>query len=468
MKLSAVPKEQPQRDTAASPAEDAATTALPLIPLSGWGRYPIIRGIEARSEHLERITAGAVLTRGLGRSYGDASLPPADHHSVAASPLADRLIAFDPASGRLRAEACLSLAKLVEVFLPRGWFTPVTPGTQFVTLGGMVAADVHGKNHHRDGCFGEHVSALTMRVADGRIIECSAAHEPELLRATLGGMGLTGHILEVEFRMKPVPSAWIWSESERLPDLDSLIDCVKRSSASWPYTVCWMDGLSTGAALGRGIVMRGRWAEPAEAPPHLPAKKPTLSVPITLPPWALQSWAVKAFNSVYYWQHGQRTHRGIVHPQAFFYPLDVIHHWNRVYGPRGFTQYQCVLPATGPHPSLHKFLRVMTEHGGTPFLCVVKDCGAEGTGMISFPKPGITFALDFPIGPHTQRLVDALNAVVIAEGGRIYLAKDAFTRAEHFRAMEPRLDAWTNVRRKWDPKGTLRSALSVRLFGDQP
>lgn len=426
----------------------------------------MVMGDEVLSEDLERVTQGAALTRGLGRSYGDASLPADRSHRVAGSALADRLIAFDPDTGRLRAEAGLSLHKLNEWFLPRGWFTPVTPGTQFVTLGGMVAADVHGKNHHCDGSFGKHVIALKMRVADGRILECSDAHAPELLRATLGGMGLTGHILEVEFRMKKVPSSWIWGESERLPNLDSLIDCVKRSSATWPYTVCWMDGLSTGTELGRGIVMRGRWATADEAPSHLPPPKPAVSVPFTLPSWLLQPWAVRAFNALYYRRHGTRVHRGIIHPQTFFYPLDAIRHWNRVYGSRGFTQYQCLLPVSGPHPSLHRLLEVMRHNGGTPFLCVVKDCGAEGKGMMSFPKPGITFALDFPISANTQQLVDAMNEVVLAEGGRVYLAKDAFTRAAHFRAMEPRLEEWNRVRRHWDPDGTLRSAQSVRLLGD--
>ncbi len=439
----------------------------PPTTLSGWGRYPLVSAQETRAENLEGIAADAVLTRGLGRSYGDSSLPPSGDHRVAASVLADRLIAFDPTTGRLRAEAGFSLAKLIEVFLPRGWFTPVTPGTQFVTLGGMVAADVHGKSHHRDGSFGAHVTGLTLRVADGRIIECSDTREPELFRATLGGMGLTGHILEVEFRLQRVPSPWILAESERVSNLDRLIEVLKQSSAAWPYTVCWMDGLSTDVATGRGIVMRGRWAEPSEAPTQSPPRKPSVAVPFVLPNWVLQAWAVRTFNALYYWRHGAAVRRGIIHPQTFFYPLDAVRNWNRIYGSRGFTQHQSVVPAAGPDPSLHRLLAVMREHGGAPFLCVVKDCGAEGKGMLSFPKPGITFALDFPNrGAATQRLVDAMNEAVIAEGGRVYLAKDAFTRAEHFRAMEPRLDAWNRVRRQWDPDGKLRSAQSVRVLGD--
>lgn len=455
------------RHAAPTSAQDTNVSAGVPSTLSGWGRYPLVRGCELRSEDLHRITAGAILTRGLGRSYGDASLPPADHHVVAASTLADRLLAFDVETGTLRAEAGCSLRQLIRIFLPRGWFTPVTPGTQYVTLGGMVAADVHGKTHHRLGSFGEHVTAVKLRVADGRVLECSDAHEPELFRATLGGMGLTGHILEVEFRLRRVASPWIWGESERMPDLDSLIAGLKRASSTWPHTVCWMDGLSRGPARGRGIVMRGRWAEPAEAPRRCPRQKRTIAVPFVLPNWILNRPAVAAFNAAYYWKHGAGIRRGIVHPETFFYPLDAIRHWNRVYGRRGFTQYQCVLPVSGPDPALHRFLDVIAAHGPLPFLCVVKDCGAEGKGMLSFPRPGISFALDFPMQPgRTQRLVDALNEFVIAAGGRVYLAKDALTRAEHYRAMDPRLPAWQAVRRQWDPHAKLRSAQSVRLFGD--
>ncbi len=441
---------------------------LPLAELSGWGHYPVVEGYERRSEDLEQITQDVVLTRGLGRSYGDSSLPPAGGHVVAATPLADRLLDFDPDSGVVRAEAGVPLMRLNRVFLPRGWFTPVTPGTQYVTLGGMVAADVHGKNHHRDGCFGEHVQALKMRVADGRIIECSDAIERELFRATLGGMGLTGHILEVAVQLRRVPSPWIWQESERLPDFDTLLGRLQEAGKVWPYTVCWADFMARrDKDLGRGLLIKGRWAEPAEAPAHPPRWRHTWAIPFRMPSWLLQPWMVQVGNRLNYWKHGARAAAGIVHPEAFFYPLDIIREWNRAYGRRGFTQYQCVLPGPSDHPRHHRFLDALRTHGAAPFLCVIKDCGPEGKGMLSFPRPGISYALDFPVrGEPTQRLVDAFNELVIAEGGRIYLAKDAFTRAEHFRAMEPRLEAWNAVRRKWDPHGRLKSAQSVRLLGD--
>ena len=435
--------------------------------LSGWGRVPV-PGREVRSEDLEALTRDAVLCRGLGRLYGDSSLPPPSHPVVAGASLADRILSFDPATGVLRAEAGFSLREMNRIFLPRGFFTPVTPGTEYVTLGGMVAADVHGKNHHRAGCFGNHVRALRMRVADGRIVECSREVEPDLFRATVGGMGLTGHILEVEFPLVRVSSQWIVTESERIEDIDQFIAGLKAAGPLWPYTLGWIDCLSQGKALGRGILMRGRFAEPGEAPPHPPRPIPHLAVPFVLPGWVVGPWSVRAFNWLWYHRHVPRVKRGVVSPEWFFYPLDFVAHWNRMYGPRGFTQYQCVVPDAAGHGAARRFLELLTARGGASFLCVIKDCGPEGFGLLSFPLPGISIALDIAINDRTQSLVDALNELVIAEGGRIYLAKDALTRAEHFKKMEPRLEQWTRIRRKWDPAGRLRSAQSVRVLGDAP
>jgi FAD/FMN-containing dehydrogenase len=451
-----------------SPAEAPARGPAALSELAGWGYYPRVQGWEERSEDLERITRDAVLTRGLGRSYGDSSLPPPGRHKVAGSPLADRLLSFDPETGVVRAEAGFVLMNLNRLFFSRRWFTPVTPGTHYVTIGGMAAADVHGKNHHVVGCFGEHVRALRMRVADGRILECSDAHERELFRATLGGMGLTGHILEVEFAMQRIPSPWIWQESEQVPDFDSALERLEQAGKLWPFTVLWSDLLAPDAHLGRGLLMKGRWAEPGEAPQAAPRRRPAPALPVRLPSWLLQPWMVALHNLGKYWWHGAAPRAGIIHPESFFYPLDVVREWNRAYGRRGFTQYQAVLPGPHSHPRHWRFLRVLRERGGTVYLCVIKDCGPEGKGTLSFPKPGVSYALDIPIDAQTQALVDALNDVVVAEGGRVYLAKDAFTRAHHFRAMEPRLDAWNAVRRAWDPHGRLKSAQSIRLLGDRP
>jgi decaprenylphospho-beta-D-ribofuranose 2-oxidase len=433
--------------------------------ISGWGRTAV-RGRELFSEDLRGLTRDVPLSRGLGRSYGDSSLPPPSRAVVANTTLADRLLAFDAATGVLRAEAGLSFAAMHRVLLPRGFFAPVTPGTQHITLGGAVAADVHGKNHHVAGCFGAHVKSLLLRVADGRIVTCSPEHERDLFRATIGGMGLTGHLLEVEFQLERVPSAWIYRETERIPSIDAFLAGLSQAAGAWPHTMGWIDCLSGGRNLGRGILMRGRWAAPAEAPPYAPSPPLRPTVPIEMPGAVLSRFSVSAFNELLYRSHVPAVRRGLVHPESFFFPLDGIRHWNRLYGRRGFTQYQCVLPRAAGARAVRALLELLALRGGASFLCVIKDCGPEGLGLLSFPKPGVSIALDVPIRIGTQALVDALNELVIREGGRIYLAKDTFTRPEHFRAMEPRLPEWQEIRRRWDPERRLRSAQSVRVLGD--
>jgi len=438
----------------------------PAPTVSGWGRIAL-PGREDFSEDLVKLSEDAVLSRGLGRAYGDSACPPASDPRVATTTLADRILSFDEETGILRAEAGLSLFELKRFFLPRHWFTPVTPGTQFVTLGGAVAADVHGKNHHVEGCFGEHVTKLLMRVADGRILECGPDEEPELFWATVGGMGLTGHILEVEFRMQRVASAWIEGESFRVPNIDSFIDHLKEAAAEWPMTMGWIDCLSKGSKLGRGILYRGRWAKPSDAPNKPPAPKKRVSIPFEFPSWLLNKLTVAAFNELLYRSHIPERKASIQHPDQFFYPLDKILHWNKMYGKRGFTQYQCVLPDSAGRGAARRFLEYLTELGGaSSFLCVIKDCGPENKGMLSFPMRGISIALDLSVDDGTKQLVDDLNRLVIEMGGRIYLAKDNFTSAADYRAMEPRLDKWLAVRDKWDPERRIRSAQSVRILGD--
>lgn len=447
------------------PAGASAPAAGTRRPLAGWGRHPVVEGVERLSEDLTEITDEAVLSRGLGRAYGDASLPPADaSRHVAATRLADRILSFDPQTGMLRAEAGLSLAELNRIFLPRGWASPISTGTAFVTLGGMVASDVHGRNHHVAGCFGEHVRSLRMRTADGRILEVGEDAEPELFHATFGGMGLLGHVLEVELQMMRVPSPWIWSESERVGSIDDLLPALLEERDRWPYAVAWLDCTSRGRALGRGILMLGRWATAAEAPRQAPPRPLTVSVPFPLPSGLANRHSLRLLNTAWYWKHGAQRRVRIGSVDSFFYPLDRVAHWYRVFGRRGFTQYQCVIPADlGVYREfLHRFQR----GGGSSFVTVLKDCGAAGRGPLSFPQPGASLALDIPIeGERTQVLVDSLNEWVIECGGRIYLAKDAFTRPEHFRRMYPRLDEWEAIRRRWDPEGRLSSAQSRRLLG---
>ena len=433
--------------------------------LKGWGGTSAT-ATEIRSEDLISITAGATLTRGLGRSYGDSSLPPAGVDWVPGSALANRIESFDPATGRLVAEAGLTIGEIQRLFLPRNWSFPVLPGTQFVTLGGAVAADIHGKNHHVEGTIGNHIASIVVRLADDSLVQCSRSEHEDLFAATLGGMGLTGHILEVEVVLQKISSPWIWSESCRVGSLTEFLSALDESAANWPFTVGWMDALATGEHMGRGIMMRGRWAEPDVAPTKPPAPKRRLAVPFNLPAIALNSYSMRAFNAFYFHTHPRRLKQGIVHPETFFHPLDAVHRWNRVYGRRGFTQHQCVLPEKDRPGATQRFLKELSATGLGSFLCVIKDCGAQSEGLLSFPRPGVSIAVDLPMRRRTPQVVHRLNELVLAEGGRIYLAKDALTDAEQFQAMEDRLEAFQTVRRRWDPELRIRSAQSVRLLGD--
>lgn len=429
--------------------------------LSGWGRTSV-PGREIRSEQLETITRDATLSRGLGRSYGDSSLPAPQVERVVGTTLADRILRFDPTTGVLRCEAGLALAEMNRLFLPRGFFTPVTPGTKYVTLGGMVASDVHGKNHHVEGTIGRHVTRLKLRVADGRIVECSREYEPELFFATLGGLGLTGHILEVELKLARVPSPWIYQEKFRIPSLDKFLAALKQSGKEWPMTVGWLDTVASGRALGRGILYCGRWAEPHEAPKHLPRTRPSPTVPIDLPSGLLNRFTVRMFNAAVY---RQPVGRSIVDPNSYFYPLDIVQRWNRIYGPRGVAQHQCVIPNETAAATLTSMIETLREMSAASFLTVIKDCGEQGEGLLSFPRPGMSMALDIPINDNIQAVIDRLNELVIAGGGRIYLTKDGFTRREHLLAMDDRIPRFLDVIKRWDPEGKIRSAQSERLFG---
>ncbi|WP_428269833.1 FAD-binding oxidoreductase [Haliangium sp.] len=429
--------------------------------LAGWGGHSVAAH-ETLGEDLRALTDGAVISRGLGRSYGDSSLPPADRPEAVNTTRADRLLGFDPATGRLRAEAGLSLLEMNRLLLPRGWFTPVTPGTQFVTLGGMVAADVHGKNQHVAGNIGHHVTRLEMRVADGRVLWCSPDENEDLFRATIGGMGLTGHILQVELTMVRIPSRWIWQVTERAVDIDAFEATLARAAREWPMTMGWIDCVSGGDALGRGVLIAGRWAEPHEAPAHPPRTLPRPRLPIDFPRWVLSPVTMRVFNELIY--RKPWSAQAVVDPKSFFYPLDAIRDWNRMYGKPGFTQWQGLIPRAAGKGAARRILEVLSRRGAASFLTVIKDCDRDGVGVLSFPGKGITIALDIPMRDNTQAVIDELNETLIDLGGRIYLAKDSLTRPEHFRAMEgPRLDEFERIRRRWDPHRRLRSAQSERL-----
>jgi FAD/FMN-containing dehydrogenase len=362
----------------------------------------------------------------------------------------------------------LSLADVLRVFVPRGWFPPVTPGTKFVTVGACVACDVHGKNHHRDGSFGNFLERLVLVTADGRRVECGPARERELFLATVGGMGLTGLIVEVTLKLRRVESPWIVLETVGVDGLETMLAGLKRSADDWPYTVGWIDCLARGREVGRGVLMRGRHATAMEAAGRRRPRGLPLTVPVDAPEWLLNPLFMRWFNYLYYRLHGGTLRRRLVTHERFFYPLDAVGQWNRLYGRRGLLQYQCVLPRAAGAAPLVAILDRLGAAGAASFLAVIKDCGPASDAYLSFPMEGTTLALDLAYrGAPTEALIHELNTVVIAHGGRVYLAKDAVTRPEDFARMMPRLAEWRAVRDRWDPGHRFRSAQSVRLLGDR-
>lgn len=448
--------------------EQGGPTPPALELIGGWGRCPVRAGRVARSARLALPRGAApLLARGLGRAYGDAAVPASPEGLVIETARADRILEFDPSRGLLTCEAGLSLAEILRVFLPRGWFPPVTPGTKFVTVGGCVASDVHGKNHHRDGSFGGFVERLRLRVADGSLVSCGPSEARELFLATVGGMGLTGLIVEVTLRLRRVESPWIVLETKSVRGIEEMLDGLKASAPNWPYTVGWIDCLAHGGALGRGVLMCGRHASRDEGGGRLPRERRSLRVPWDAPGWVLNPAFMRLFNRLYHTRHGASPDQRLVSYEQFFYPLDALLDWNRLYGSRGFLQYQCALPHAAGGAPVRALLEKLAGRGAASFLAVIKDFGEGSPAYLSFPVAGTTLSLDLPYrGRPTEELVHELNAVVIQAGGRVYLAKDAVTRAEDFALMMPQLADWKAVRDRWDPHRRFRSAQSVRLFGD--
>ena len=409
------------------------------------------------------VTAsGKLIARGNGRSYGDPAL---NRDTTLILSHADRFLAFDPQGGRLEAEAGVMLADIIETFLPRGWFIPVTPGTKFVTLGGMIAADVHGKNHHKEGSIGDHIESLELMLADGRVVRCSPLQNPELVQATRGGMGLTGVILSAVLRMKKVESAYIRQETLRTSNLDETMAAFEQS-LDWTYSVAWIDCFARGARLGRALLYRGEHARLDELPPdkrpHPFAVTPNSAkrVPFDFPGFALNRWSVKLFNAFYYAAGSPGP--DIVNYDRYFYPLDAILDWNRIYGASGLLQYQCVLPKATSREGMAAILERVARASSGSFLSVLKLLG-PGSGMMSFPLEGYTIALDFPANAQSFALLDELDAMVAARGGRVYLAKDARMNAAMLRQGYAGFDAFEKVRQAVDPSGKFASLQSERL-----
>jgi len=439
--------------------------------LSGWGRYPLSECDIYRPDRIAELQAvvtgnsSSLIARGLGRAYGDAALN--DQNRVVDLTRLNRMLAFDAGSGLLRCEAGVTIGELIDVFLPRGFFPPVTPGTRFVTLGGSVAADVHGKNHHRDSSLAAHVTYFDLMIASGEVLRCTREENSDLFWATVGGMGLTGVILELELRMRRVESAYLEGELIRAGNVDAAIEAFERTEAQYGYSVAWIDCNSSKGALGRSVLNLGNFATLDRLPQNLAQDPlntmPKLSpiVPFDFPGFALNSLSVRAFNAVIYAFQRQKAHT-IFDWESFFYPLDSIRNWNRIYGRRGFVQYQCVWPLDQSRAGLIEMLEAISASGRASFLTVLKKFGPQD-GLLSFPMPGYTLALDFPVADGLLEFLDTLDAMVLKRGGRVYLAKDARMSPETFRAMYPNLGKWQAAKAAADPDNRFSSSLSRRL-----
>ena len=442
--------------------------ARSISNLSGWGRYPRLKCnlYEPRSEpDLRAATAdGPAIARGMGRAYGDSAL---NARATIGMTRFNRMLDFNPATGQLTVEAGVVLGDIIDVFLPRGWFPPVTPGTKFVSVGGMVAADVHGKNHHRHGSFGSFVDWLDLLCPDGAIRRCSRTENDDLFAWTIGGMGLTGIVLRAAFRLTRVESGWIRRKTVAAHGLAETMAAFDAAD-QWTYSVAWIDCLAGGDRLGRSLLYLGEHARAEEldrakqARPFTVPGKRRLRMPVNAPRWILHRRAVAAFNRSYFAKGVRQTGETLVDWDSFFYPLDAIRDWNRLYGRHGFAQFQCVLPTEFSRPGLEELLATVQSAGKGSFLAVLKRFGAQDS-RFSFPMEGFTLALDVPADRDSLDVIDRLYAIATSHGGRFYLAKDSRIDEAVWTASDKRTAAFRTARRASGADARFSSAQSERL-----
>jgi FAD/FMN-containing dehydrogenase len=436
--------------------------------LSGWGRYPVLacNVLQPRTEEhlLSAVAAGPVIARGMGRAYGDSALNSKATIDMRAF---SRMLSFDPQQGLLVAEAGVVLSDIIATFLPQGWFPAVTPGTQFVSLGGMVAADVHGKNHHRHGSFGHFIEWLDVIGPQGKTVRCSPSENSELFYGTIGGMGLTGIILRLALRLMPVESAWIRQRALALPNLDAAMAAFADADSA-TYSVAWIDCLARGPKLGRSVLLQGEHARVTELDaaraiaPFASPQRHRLSVPVELPVPILNRYSVRAFNELYFRKDRAGGRETLVGWDHFFYPLDAINQWNRIYGKQGFAQFQCLIPLATAQKGLTALLKATSENGSGSFLAVLKRFGPQESAF-SFPMEGYTLALDFPINAQTLALLECLDQITLDHGGRFYLAKDARMKRATLEASDERVTAFREMRSRTGAALKFMSAQSGRL-----
>lgn len=434
-------------------------TSVHSETIGGWGRYPTMPArvfaplsLSAYGRLIEQQVP--LIPRGMGRSYGDS----ANAATVLRTTYCDHFIAFDPANGLLVVEAGVTLREILRVTVRHGWFLSVTPGTSFVTVGGAIASDVHGKNHQVAGTFGQHVVSMTIMLGSGEVVNTSPTDLPDLFHATCGGMGLTGIVLTATLQLVAIKSTYITQKTIKATGLTDACEAFQVNDKS-TYSVAWIDCLKTGKDLGRSVLMLGEHADNGGL--NLTIKEPT-TVPVDTPAALLNSITMRAFNGAY-WSKAVHNKTHSVPLLRYFYPLDAIGGWNRLYGKAGFLQYQFVLPKADGVVNMRKILTQIAQSGAGSFLAVLKQFGRANKNLLSFPMEGYTLALDFKISQYVIDLVHRLDDMVVDMGGRVYLAKDAVMREESFKSMYPDWQAFEAIRQKYGALGKFTSTQSRRL-----
>lgn len=436
--------------------------------LKGWGNYPQLEAVlsapDTEAALKQHLYKGDLIARGNGRSYGDSAI---NRHLTLDMRRFNHILEFDEDKGVVTVEAGVLLADIIDVFLPRGWFPPVTPGTKFVTIGGMTASDVHGKNHHLEGAFSSFIDWIELLDADGNLKKCSRRQNKELFNWTIGGMGLTGVILRVAFRLKPIETGWVQQRILRTQNLAQTMQVFEENDAS-PYSVAWIDCARRGAKSGRSLVMLGRHAQKHELSETqrktiFPKPRPQrLRVPFTFPGFVLNKYTIQIFNEAYYRWAGRSGQSQNVKWDGYFYPLDSIGDWNKIYGRKGFAQFQCAIPIHSAAPALAELLDTVSRSSQGSFLSVLKRFGAQDNPF-SFPLDGYTLTLDFPINNASIQLMEKLDEITLRHSGRFYLAKDSRMSADVFHASDPRISKFVKARVNMGAKDIFKSAQSERL-----
>lgn len=429
------------------------------MQIYGWGRYPRVEAkVESPTSVADCMQAilnhETLIPRGLARSYGDSSLANyvVDITGIGAAH------EFNEETGSLKCSAGTTFAAILQTYTPLGWFLPVTPGTRFVTVGGAIASDVHGKNHHLQGTFSNHVSEIDILLGNGEIVTASPSVRSDLFQATCGGMGLTGVILSATFKLIPITSSMVVQTTIKLPDLESTLEAFEEHS-SIPYSVAWIDSLATGRNLGRSLMILGSHATDGM---FSPMKKQVLSIPFNVPSLTLNPLTVKMFNSLYY-ERIRANKTKLVSFERFFYPLDAIGNWNRLYGKDGLLQYQFVIPKLAGRSGIKRLLSAIAESGVMSFLAVLKLFGEGNKHYLSFPFEGYTLSLDFKAHPKSLRLLDKLDELVLELGGRLYLAKDARMSESLFKSTYPDWFLFEEIRENYHASRKFSSLQSKRL-----